>query len=151
MYRQWSVNNQINELTNILMAVGGQCHMKYISRSKLSRKILIIWKRREWVTTLIALGFQMLKYPDFWVGQICSRPPDQPPFFPRSFQMPFQTGKKRGVSGHPPFLSSLEQHASGTIRNKKIPRGSMWMQMNRLLFLVMHVEGIDTSCHPEFS
>jgi hypothetical protein len=65
--------------------------------------------------------------------------------------MPFQTGKKRGVSGHPPFLSSLEKLHLEQSENKKIPRGSMWMQMNRLLFLVMHVEGIDTSCHPEFS
>jgi hypothetical protein len=82
---------------------------------------------------------------------MCSRPVALPPFFPRPSQMPFQTGKKRGVSGHPPFLSSLENRPLEQSETKKYHVEAHGCTRNRLLFLVMHVEGLVTLCRPEFS
>ena len=71
------------------------------------------------MTTLIVPGVQMFRYSEFWIVQMCSRPVALPPFFSISSQMLFQTGKKRGVSGHPPFLSSLEKHHLEQSETKK--------------------------------
>ena len=60
-------------------------------------------KYMHWVTTLIVPGVQISRFQDFWVGQICFRPPDQPPFFPDRFRCRSKLEKKGGCPDTPPF------------------------------------------------
>jgi hypothetical protein len=84
----------------------------------------------HWVTTLIVPGVQMFRYSDFWVGQICSRPPDQPPFFPDRLRCRSKLEKRGGCPDTPLFClvwKNVHLEQSETKKYHVEARGCRWI------------------------